>query len=184
MHLKSVFILGFGALTGCVGADQPVASKVEPAPVAQTPPDGATALARVDANLARLQALSVFEVGQLVVAMPAEASNCYGPCPGSEKVVEAAKQKAALRLDAFVAVAEKAAQAAPAEACAKTAVDANLAALAGLAIVGVAGLVEEQPHNNPQCYSLPCPADIEAAAKINCERAGELANIVVAAKGL
>jgi hypothetical protein len=188
MDLKNALLLGLGALVGCAGTDHPSSEKtdepVAPSVAEHPTADPAAALAHVDENLARLKALSVFEVGELVVAMPEEAWACYGPCPGSEKAIAQAKEDAAVRLDKLASVAEKAASATPADACEKDAIDQNLAALAALAIVGVAGLVEEQPHNNPQCYNLPCQSDIDAAAKVTCERAGKLANIVGAAKGL
>lgn len=184
MTFKPVFLLAlgaFGALTGCAVA--PVDGAHAPAAPPTVSPDPA-ALEHVDANLARLRALDVFEVGQLVVDLPAEASNCYGPCPGSEPIIAAAKVKAATRLAALTEVAVTAAAAAPASACAMPAVDDNLAALQALRIVGVTSFLEAQPAHNPQCYNLPCAADIEAAKATNCARSEKLASIAGAAKGL
>jgi hypothetical protein len=145
------------------------------------------AAAHVDENLARLQALDVFTVGQLVVDLPAAASACSGPCPGAEAAVNGARNRSASRLAELAARAEKAAASPLPDACAQPAVDANLAALSALRIVGVSGLIVTQPANNPQCYNTPCPADkaaAAAAAAATCARAGKLASIAAAARGL
>jgi hypothetical protein len=138
----------------------------------------------VDENLTRLRSLTVFTVGELIVNLPTEATNCYGPCPGSEPAIEKAKDDAAARLDKLVDVAESAAKAPVAEACADATIDQNIAALKALQIVDVQGLIKEEPKNNPNCYNLPCESDIAAAKASTCERAGKLASIVNAAKGL
>jgi hypothetical protein len=180
-----------GALTGCMSALPPETSGDgvtgdTPGTEAQTPAkvDPAAALAHVDQNLARLAALQVFTVGALIVDLPQEATNCYGPCPGTEGMVQKAKENAAVRLEKLTALAEAAADKAEPASCEKAAVDQNLAALSALRIVGVDGLIEVQPKNNPQCYNLPCQADIEAAKAATCAHAAELAAIVKAAKGL
>ncbi len=134
---------------------------------------GAVALAQVDENLARLRALDVVLVGELVVDMPQEATNCYGPCPGSEPKILAAKEDAALRLAKLVPVAETAVKAPSSYLCTEL-VDANLAALNALHVVEVKGLVHSQPKNSPSCYNLPCPADIEAAKAEDAARAAKL----------
>jgi hypothetical protein len=141
-------------------------------------------VAQIDQNLARLQALDVFQVGQLVVEQPASAYSCYGPCPGAEADIAAAKTKAAVRLAELAETADSAVLAPVAGACDQASVDANLATLSALHIVGVDGMVVTQPQNNPQCYNTPCPADVSAAKAANCDRAGKLAAIVAAAKGL
>ena len=79
-------------------------------PTTSNPPEDPTvdetsvALAGVDENLERLRALELFEVGELIVAMPLEATNCYGipPCPGSEDAVRAAEADAARQLEELV----------------------------------------------------------------------------------
>ena len=144
---------------------------------------GAEALAHVDLNLARLRDLDVIEVGELLVDLPDEAFNCYGPCPGSEAAIQAANEAAALRLQDFVEVAEAAAAAPSGYLCTEQ-VDENLAALAGLEIVEVLGLVQVEPANNPQCYNLPCQADIDAANAANELRAAQLDSIARGANGI
>lgn len=180
MIAKPIFLIALGALAGCAVAPADATHQPEAPTVAADP----AAMEHVDANLARLRALQVFEVGALVVDLPEEAFNCYGPCPGSEPAITAAKVKAATRLAALADVAEAVAEAPPANACALSTVDDNLAALQALRIVGVASLIEAQPAQNPQCYNLPCEEDIAAAKLINCARAGKLAGIAGAAQGL
>jgi hypothetical protein len=180
MLSKKALVLAAGALAGCT---VPVATSSHPAePTA--PLDAQQAVAQVDQNLARLQALDVFQVGQLVVEQPASASSCYGPCPGADAAIAAAKAKAAVRLAELADKAESAVVTPVPGACDQTSIDANLAALSALHIVGVDGMVVTQPQNNPQCYNTPCPADVAAAKAANCERDGKLAAIVAAAKGL
>jgi hypothetical protein len=178
--VKNAIALTVGALAGCT---VPVAGSSHPAP--GEPAQGtADPLAHVDENLARLQALDVFTVGQLVVDLPAEAYSCYGPCPGSQPAIAAAQTKAATRLAELADSAEKAVSSPVPDACAQPTIDANLAALAALRIVGVSGLIVTKPANNPQCYNLPCPADTAAAQAANCARAGKLASIVASTKGI
>jgi hypothetical protein len=143
------------------------------------------ALAAVDANLAKLAALEIVAVGDLVVALPAGSMNCYGPCPEDAEAIAAARGAAALRLDALTTAAE-AAVGLPNDpaACEPAAIEASLAALAALEIVEVHGMVVAEPANNPMCYSLPCPEDVAAAEALNCQRAGDLANIVAQAQDL
>jgi len=187
MNLKIVALCAL-AVAGCAAqpeerdpAKQPA---TDPVPSEQTGDRavhaGALALAQVDLNLARLRDLDVLEVGDLLVDLPAEASNCYGPCPGSEAAILQAKQEAALRLAEFVEVAEAAAAAPSGYLCTEQ-VDENLAALAGLEIVEVLGLVQVEPANNPQCYNLPCQADIDAANAANELRAAQLDSIAQSA---
>ena len=59
---------------------------------------------------------------------------------------------------------------------------ANLEALRSLDIVTIGELIVAQPSNNPNCYNLPCPSDVQAADATNLDRAGRLANIVNAVK--
>jgi hypothetical protein len=144
---------------------------------------GALALARVDINLARLRDLDVLEIGGLLVDLPEEASACYGPCPGSEPAIQDAKEEAALRLAELADVAEAAAAAPSGYLCTEQ-IDENLAALAGLEIVEVLGMIEVEPANNPQCYNLPCQADIDAANAENELRAAQLDSIARSANGM
>jgi hypothetical protein len=180
---KKVMLLAAGTLAGCTvptaGGGHPTAGN-EPA---QSPIDS-PATAHVDENLARLKALNVVEVGQLIVDLPAEATACYGPCPGSEPAIAGAKAKAALRLAELADTAERAPAKPATDSCAQPTIDANLAALQALRIVSVSGLIVTQPNNNGNCYDLPCPEDFAAAKAATCERAGKLAGIVEAASGL
>ena len=140
-----------------------------------------SAVARIDANLERLRALHVVDVGQLILRVPEGAQNCYGVCPEDEP---RARAEAAERLSHFADVAVSHAARTPADACSDAAVDSNLAALRALRLVEVNGLVRAEPSNNPNCYNLPCAEDIEAARQLTCERAGQLANIAAATRGL
>ena len=183
MDLKIAFVAGaVGALAGCAGTADGAPTNLTD--TSAQPEPTSTGQASVDENLTRLRSLTVFTVGELIVNLPAEASNCYGPCPGSEAAIQKAKDDAALRLDKLVDAAESAVKAPIADACADATIDQNIAALKALQIVDVQGLIKEEPKNNPNCYSLPCESDIAAAKAITCERAGKLASIVNAAKGL
>src|SRR5262245_4649688 len=57
--------------------DEPPVTPIEPPDDTPSDPSLDTASARVDENLERLRALQLFEVGALIVDMPAEATNCY-----------------------------------------------------------------------------------------------------------
>ncbi len=134
----------------------------------------------VDENLARLAALDVFEVGQLIVEEPASASNCYGPCEGYEEDLAKAEAAAAARLAKFTDRAVKA------EAAGESEVDpdADLAALRALEVVEIGALLHAEPKNNKQCYHLPCAWDIAAAEAVNEQRLERLAAIVKATEGI
>lgn len=183
MDLKIAVVAGaVGALAGCAGTAE--GSLASPTDTAAQPDPASTGPTSVDENLVRLRSLTVFTVGELIVNLPAEASNCYGPCPGSAPAIAKAKDDAAARLDKLVDIAESAVKAPVADACAQATIDQNIAALKALQIVDVQGLILEHAKVSGQCYAVPCPADIEAAKAITCERAGKLASIVNAAKGL
>jgi hypothetical protein len=177
-----------GSLTACAGT--PSGQTIDPPATTSGgdtggPVDPGAAAENVDENLARLHALDVFEVGALVVHYPEGSMNCYGPCPGFEAAIEQAKTDAAGRLQKLADTAEAAAaQPHAGSACEKAAIDANIAALKALEIVGVGALIEEQPKNNPSCYNLPCQEDIEAAKAVTCARADKLAAIVEKTKDL
>ncbi len=172
MFAKNALVLAVGALTGCVA---PVAGSAPLAGGAPARPAAAShAAGHVDENLARLRALDVFTVGQLVVDVPAGSGFCYGPCPGAEAAIAAAKTKSATRLARLAAAAEKAAASPLPDACAQPVIDRNLAALAALRIVRVSGLIVTQPSNNPQCNDTPCPADRARSRRCGCCRFGHL----------
>ena len=134
------------------------------------------ALAEVDANLARLASLDVFEVGQLLVQAPEGAYNCYGPCPEFEDEIAAARQDAAVRLASFT---ERAMAAEP-EAGDNPDPAGDLAALRALQVVAIGELLETEPESNPRCYGFPCSEDIAAAEAHNDRRARKLAAIAAA----
>jgi hypothetical protein len=131
-------------------------------------------------DLKRLEQLRIVDIGDLVHNYPEGAMNCYGPCPGFEDEIAAEDARQAARLAELVEIATDAATQLTIEdgSFNLEVIDQNLAALDGLDIVQVFGLIEEVPQNNPYCYNLPCPSDIEAADEINRQRAAALANIV------
>jgi hypothetical protein len=184
---KTLALGALGALAGCGGSVEGSQAPVgEKPPVVEEPAEqGASeAVANIDKNLERLRSLEVIGVGELIVKLPQEATNCYGPCPGYEDVIAAAKEDAAGRLQSLATIAETAAKSPAPDACAAATIDANVAALRGLEVVEVEGLLKAEPKNNPNCYNLPCQEDIDAAQAITCERAGKLASIASASKGL
>ena len=175
-----------GALAGCASSPGMEAGALPPEVTAPTTPTAAAV--HVDENLAHLRALQVFEVGALVVESPREAFSCYGPCPGAEAAVAHARETAAERLARFTAAAEAAAAHPPETpapgACERQAIDANLAALRALRVVEVGALVTVQPRNDQQCYGIPCPAEVQAAAQATCAHAAALAGLVAATRTL
>lgn len=152
---------------------------------AATPDPGTSApTAAVGDSLAALQGLNYVSVQHIIEDLPAEAIECYGPCPGYEEVIEKAREKARARAAKLAAVASSlpAAKSAP-ETCEPAAIEANLEALRGLRIVSIAGFVEAEPTGSPSCYVGPCPPTPEMRAE-TCERAAQLAALADAAKGL
>jgi len=166
-HLGTFAIIG---LLGCTVQTEPAAAAPPAAAPAQT--------ADVATNLAKLRALQIFEVGDVIVRTP-QSGNCYGfPCASD---IEAAKAKAAARLRDFTNKTVTAAASPPAQGVTEAQANAMLEQLRALDVVTIGKLLVEAPKNNPNCYNVPCPADKEAAAKINAARAGKLSNIVKAA---
>lgn len=160
-------------------ADGPAqaASGVTPAAEGRSAPKGA--IKGVDENLARLRALDVFEVGDLIVDYPEGSMNCYGPCPGSEAGIEKAKADAAAKLAKLADAAESAVkQMNAAGKCDAASVNAHIAALEALKIVHVVGLIQEQPRADRNCYVGHCPEDRA------CARADKLAAIAQKARDL
>lgn len=151
-------------------------------PTAPAKASGAEAVLQIDENLARLRAIGVFAVGQLVVDYPEGSMNCYGPCAGRATGNQAAKEKAAQRLATFADRAELAAKS-PAKGPCTDAIEANLAALRALQIVDVRGFAKTAPVSRARCYNLPCPEDLEAAAAADAVKACQLEAIVRATKG-
>lgn len=151
--------------------DDPDGPKVEPS----------DAVAHIDANLAKLRALELFEVGDLIMRAPDGDMSCYGlPCPDQ---VDAVRAATAVKLEKLAALAEEVSND-HVTACDATtigaAADAHLATLDSLAIVDVGAFLELAPANNPMCYNLPCESDIAAADAANCNKVVRLG--VLAAK--
>lgn len=165
------------------------ASTASTASVAPTSRPGAAQRAATSANpadsLAALRALNVIDVGGLIENIPAEATQCYGPCPGYEKTIADARAQSRARLSRLAAVATSLQPAAAdPQTCEPAAIEANLAALRSLRIVEVKGFLAAQPKSSPQCYNMPCPEDREQARAQTCERAATLADLARNAQGL
>ncbi len=183
---KTTLVLTLGALTGCAVKAEPAppTAPVEATSSAPVEEPGLAAEAQVDDNLARLRALSVIEVGSLVVDAPEGAYSCYGPCPQFEGQIAAARATSAARLEQLVNAAAAATPDPSSASCEQANIDRNVAALQALRIVHVVGLIKEQPATSPQCYNQPCPADVAAAPAKTCERAGKRAGLAAAAKDM
>jgi hypothetical protein len=155
--------LVLGLLGGGCATDTPPPTETTTATLAESEPD-----------LARLRALEAFDVGPLELALPGEATACYGlPCPGWEERVGVEVARQLPRLAELTRVAEDARAEAYGDAAAPSTaeVDAALASLRELHVVRVGELLVAQPATDPYCYNLPCPEDIEAARVENAERA-------------
>ncbi len=138
-------------------------------PVTTQPPPVEEVEQSIQQSLDRLGALHIVNVASLVLDLPGEASSCYGlqPCAGWEQPYHAERARQAPRLEHLASFAEAAVRDPNLAAHDKSEADAAIQALNGLAVVTVTTLVEVKPANNPQCYNLPCPADVEAADRIN-----------------
>jgi hypothetical protein len=154
-----------------------------PAPTAvkENTQSPAQVAAAIDENLAKLRALEIFEVGDLIAEMPAEALNCYGPkpCAGSEPAVDAARATAAERLTSFTGhVLAAAATPYDSYAC-EANIEVNLEALRSLRVVDVGSFLRSEPANSMFCYNMPCQSDIDAANAANHDRAAQLESIAI-----
>ena len=135
--------------------------------------------AEVADHLARLRALQIVEVGQLMMAVPGEATACYNlPC--TPEMADRALRIQAPRLARLTDLAEQSTQTSsvtgdPGDAA------ADLAALRGLAIVELGGLLSVTPQASASCYNLVCPGDAERAAAENARRAHVLHDVATAA---
>ena len=72
-------------LSGC-GVER-AAAKIDERPSA--PPGRAALEQSVQDSLERLRALDLFTVDRMVMKMPANAGQCYGPCPGDDEAYQA-----------------------------------------------------------------------------------------------
>ena len=179
---KTAALATLGLLAGCGGTAELSGTLATPnttLPEGEAPPSLVVDEEALQADLELLASLSIVEVGRLVRDYPEGAMNCYGPCPGFEDEIAAEDARQAARLEQLVGIASSAASVTLEDSsCSVEVIDENLAALDGLDIIEVFGLVEEVPQNNPYCYNTPCPEDVEAAEEINCQRATALATIV------
>src|SRR5437016_693390 len=139
----------------------------------------------IEQSLDRFRALQIVEVGELVINLPSEATACYGvPCPGSAWVGPYREERArqAERLSRLADMAETAASDKYLSPRPMTEADAAIQSLSSLQVIRVAGLVEAKPQNNPDCYNLPCPSDVQAAAEVNGLRVAKVLAITETAK--
>lgn len=148
--------------------------------------DPDVALDEVDINLEILDDLDVFEVGGLILDVPAEAFSCYGlPCPDWADEIAAAEQEASVRLAAFTEIAVDAIYGvSSAYPFPESRIGWHLDALRGLEVVEIGDLIEDEPEVTGNCYALPCPEEIAAAEARNNERAWQLESIVSSTRSL
>ena len=156
-------------LSGC-GLERG-ATKTEPPEQASapTPTDRVALEQSVQESLDRLRALELFTVDRMVLKLPANAGQCYGPCPGEDAAYEVELARQASRLSAFVDQAQQCNTGHCYLFTPESGAEA-LSALNALEIVHVTSLVTAEPKNNPSCYSLPCAEDLEAAKVENRRR--------------
>jgi hypothetical protein len=153
-------------------APAPAASAAAPSPRTRAELEAAAAT-----DLARLRALMIVDVGDLVLDLPDASSACYGgTCPADvwDRMVTDEYARQVPRLDALTGLgARTVANMYPVPGSLSVAAQ-DVAALDALAIVHVRGLLVAQPASNPICYNTPCPEDVQAAAQTTSFRAGYL----------
>jgi hypothetical protein len=176
-----------GLLAGCSGtAPGPTTSEpvtTDPTTVAPVSPEALEAA--ITEDIEALRALDVVDVGRLVMRLPEEATRCYGyPCTDEDKALwNAEREVQAERLNTLVeravpAVGDADTSKTPSE----SEVDASLKSLRALEIVEVGDLLVTTPKNTPECYNLPCPADIKAAEAENAKRRARVVALADAAE--
>ena len=143
-------------------------------PATTTPPATTiTIAAAAQPDIDRLRALDVFEVGQLLVALPGEATACYNlPCAGWEDRVAAEVARQMPRLDRLtqVAVGMDYPVAAESAAPGPAQLAADLQKLRDLQIVQIGDLVVSVAQADGNCYGI-CPEATAAADAANQRRA-------------
>jgi hypothetical protein len=147
--------------------------------------DPAQVNASITQSIDRLRALQIFDVGPLILNLPAEATACYNlPCPGSgwEQAYDDERARQAPRLAKLADIAEGVAKNASASVGDPGQAAAAAQAISGLRIIEVSALIQVQPANNPDCYNLPCPSDVQAANQTNGLHVSEAYAIVEAAQ--
>ena len=139
------------------------------------------ATAAIDANLDRLKALKIFEVGALLLPNVPAAANCYGlPCPGQEQQFADAKEAQAKRLADFAdTTVNAAAKPVSYDVVTPALTEQNLDVLRSLNIVVVGALIVDKPVITGNCYGA-CAEDVAACDAINNDRANKLSNIAKA----
>ena len=164
-------------LSGC-GVERAASRTAEPPTVqptvqpAEQPSTGATRAElehTVAESLERLRALNLFTVDRMVMTLPANAGQCYGPCAGDAEAYQTELARQAKRLSAFAEQAEACNSGNCYVFTPKSGAEA-LDALNALEIVHVTSLVTAEPKNNASCYNLPCPEDVAAAKAENRRR--------------
>lgn len=164
-----------GVLGGCAADEAPPAGYGASAPVATTPISSAAAAPDLDA----LRALGVVEVGDLLVALPAEATACYGlPCGEWQAAANAEVARQMPRLDQLTAGAQAAMKTRDQYAAPSSEeIAADLQKLRDLYIVQIGDLLVDVPQPSANCYNLVCPDDQARADAANAERATALSAI-------
>jgi hypothetical protein len=159
---------------GCDGAG-PTGTAAATPPTPPVTPDPGYGDPSVEANLARLQALQVFDVGALILDLPDQATACYGlPCPAdvTQSMLRAARARQAPRLARLTALAESAAASTEIAPAAPADVAGDLQALRDLRVVEIGDLIAAVPVAQPSCYNQPCPEDLARADADTQRRAG------------
>ena len=128
----------------------------------------------VETDLQRLQDLDLFEVGELLMAVPGENYSCaYNqPCLGEE--LDGAVRTQHARLLGLLAIAQDVTET-PELPEPTQETQQDLTALMSLSILYVGQLIVDEPANSVTCYNLPCQSDIDEAAASNARRAEVLA---------
>ena len=122
---RTSLVLGLATLVGCANPGSTHSEQtaeftedpwLETAPSSELPGfelndhtadiDPEEALDEAEVNLEILAELDVFEVGELILDVPAEAFSCYGwPCPEWADEIAEAQEEASVRLAAFTEIA-------------------------------------------------------------------------------
>jgi len=143
----------------------------------------ANAQQTVAADLAALQDLELFEVSAMIQTNPNTPNNCYGPCEGEEAAIDAFLDQA----DRLHALAQHAATPNDDYVCYQTGMDVvegSLDELQALEIVDIGEMLLDEPTASPNCYNLPCAADVQAADEANEARAQQIWRLAQQSKGL
>jgi hypothetical protein len=143
---------------------------------------------QVQVDLDILSEVSVFEVGELVIAQNMVPGNCYGGVCENDDDRERNYIDQADRLHALVDLATDDPET-TVTPCYTTVDDpniiaSNLQAVDDLEIVDVGEFLEQEVEPSASCYNLPCPDDIAAADAENYRRAQVLHHMAESSYGL